>query len=100
MAASEAANEGVRLRKFVIEVGVFPNMGDHVHILCDNTATIANTRELRAHSVVKHILQQYHVIRDYVRDGKVRVCKVHMDLNSADPLTKPLPWAKFDHYRM
>jgi hypothetical protein len=74
-------------------------MGDPVDILCDNTTTIANTKELRAHSVVKHILQHYHVIRDYVRDGKVRVCKVHTDLNLTEPLMKPLPWAKFDPHR-
>jgi hypothetical protein len=56
MAASEAANEGVRLRKFVIDLGVFPSMSDAVDILCDNMAAIANTKELRAHSAVKHIL--------------------------------------------
>jgi hypothetical protein len=39
-------------------------MGDLVDILCDNTATIANTKELRDHFVVKHILQYYYVIRD------------------------------------
>jgi hypothetical protein len=44
--AFEAANEGVRLRKFVIELGVFPSMGDPVDILCDNTAAITNTRSL------------------------------------------------------
>jgi hypothetical protein len=96
MAASAAASQGVQLRKFVIEVGVFPSMGDHVDILCDNTAAIPNTKELRAHSVVKYILQHYNVIRDYVKDGKVRICKVHTDLNLADPLTKPLSRVKFD----
>jgi hypothetical protein len=68
-------------------------------ILCDNTANITNTKELRAHSIVKHILQHYHVIRDYVKDGKVRVCKVHTDLNLVDPLMKPLPRAMFDPHR-
>jgi hypothetical protein len=77
-------------------LGVFSSMCDPMDILYDNTATIANTKELRAHSVVKHILQHYHVIRDYVLDGKVRVCKAHTDLNLADPLVKPLPRAKFD----
>jgi hypothetical protein len=77
MAAAEAASEGVRLRKFAIELGVFPSMSDPVDILCDNTAAIANTKELRPHSVVKHILQHYHVIRDYVKNGKISVCKVH-----------------------
>jgi hypothetical protein len=91
MAASEAASEGVWLRKFVIKLGVFPSIDDLLNILCDNTAAIANTKDLRDHSVVKHILQHYHVIRDYVKDGKVRVCKVHTDLSIADPLTKPLP---------
>jgi hypothetical protein len=70
-----------------------------VDILCVNTTAIANTKELRARSVVKHILHHYHVIRDYVKDGKVKVCKVHTDLNIMDPLTKPLPWAKFDSHR-
>jgi hypothetical protein len=94
MAASKAANEGVRVCKFIIELGVFSSMGDPMDILCDNTAAIANTKELRAHFVVKHILQHYHVIRDYVKDSKVRVCKVHTNLTLADPLTKPLPRAK------
>jgi hypothetical protein len=66
---------------------VFPSMDDPVDILCDNTDAIANTKELRAHSVVKYILQHYHVIRDYVKDGKVKVCKVHTDLNIEEPLT-------------
>jgi hypothetical protein len=63
MAASDATSEGAWLRKFVIELGVFPSMGDPVDIFCDNTATIANTKELRSHSVVKHILQHYHIIQ-------------------------------------
>jgi hypothetical protein len=61
MAATESASEGVWLRKFVIELGVFPSMGDPVDILCDNMAAIANNKELRDHSVVKHILQHYHI---------------------------------------
>jgi hypothetical protein len=100
MAASEATSEGVRLRKFIIELAVFASMDDPVDIMCDNMASIANTKELRAHSVVKHILQHYHVIRSYVNDGKVKVCEVHTDLNIADPLTKPLPWEKFDPHRL
>jgi hypothetical protein len=65
---------------------VFPSMDDPVDILCDNTDAIANTKELRAHSVVKYILKHYHVIRDYVKDGKVKVCKGHTDLNIEEPL--------------
>jgi hypothetical protein len=99
MVVAEAANEGVWLRKFAIELGVFPSMCDPVNIFCDNTAAIANTKELRVHSTIKHILRRYHAIREYVKDGKVKVCKIHTDLNVVDPLTKPLPQAKFDMHR-
>jgi hypothetical protein len=74
-------------------------MRNSVNIFCDNTAAIANTKELRAHSIVNHILRRYHVIREYVKDGKVKVCKIHTDMSVADPLTKPLPQAKCDTHR-
>jgi hypothetical protein len=57
MAATNTASERFWLHKFVIELGVFPSMGDPVDIFCDNTAAIANTKELRAHSIVKHIIR-------------------------------------------
>jgi hypothetical protein len=56
MAAAEAANEGVWVRKFAIKLGVFPSLRNPVNIFCDNLAAIANTKELRAHSTFKHIL--------------------------------------------
>jgi hypothetical protein len=93
IAAADAANEAVWLQKFVIELGVFPRMHDPIHICCDDTTAITKAKELRAHSVDKPILRRYHVIRDYVKDGRIRICKVHMDQNVADPLTKPLPEA-------
>ena len=51
------------------------------------------------HSVAKHIPRRYHVVREYVQDGKVKVSKVHTDLNAADPLTKPLPREKHEQHR-
>ena len=56
IAAAEAANEAIWLRKFVIELGVFPGMQDPVNIYCDNTGAIANAKEPRSHSTAKHIL--------------------------------------------
>ena len=100
MAASEAANEAVWLRKFVIELGVFPSMQDPVTILCDNTGAIANAKEPRSHSTAKHILRRYHVIRQYVKENNIKICKVHTDLNVADSLTKPLPQAKHDQHQV
>jgi hypothetical protein len=53
---ADAANEAVWLQKFVIKLGMFSGMHDHVHIYCDDTAAIAKAKELRAHSVDKPIL--------------------------------------------
>jgi hypothetical protein len=93
---ADATNEAVWLQKFFLELGVLPGMRDPVHIYCDDMTTITETRELRAHSVDKPILRRYHVIRDYVKDGRIRICKAHIDLNGAEPLTNTLPLAKFD----
>ena len=90
IAAAEAVNEAVWLRKFIIELGVFPGMQDPVNIYCDNIGAIANAKEPRSHSTAKHILRRFHVIRQYIKEGDIKTCKVHKDLNVADPLTKPL----------
>jgi hypothetical protein len=54
MADAKVANEAVLLS--TIKLGVFPSMRDTLNIFCDNTASIANTKELMAHCTVKHIL--------------------------------------------
>ena len=99
VAAAEAANEAAWLMKFVKQLGVFLSARDPVTILCDNTGAIANAKEPRKHSTAKHILQRFHVIRDYIKKRRIQICKVHTDLNVTDPLTKPLPQAKHDQYQ-
>ena len=47
----------------------------------------------------KHIKRRFNSIRNYVQDGDIDICKVHTDLNVADPLTKPLPRAKHDQHQ-
>jgi hypothetical protein len=79
--------------------GVLPVMRDPVHIQCDDMSAITEIRELGTHSVDKHVLQRYHIIRDYVKDGRISIWKVQMDLNVAEPLVKILPLAKFDPHQ-
>ena len=38
----------------------------------------------------------YHLIRQFVDQGDIKLCKVHTDANIADPLTKPLPQPKHE----
>jgi hypothetical protein len=99
MAASEAAREGIWLKEFVTELGVVPNALDPMEIYCDNSGAIALAKEPRCHKTSKHIKRRFHQIRESVHVGDIRICKVHTDLNVADPLTKPLPRAKHDQHQ-
>jgi hypothetical protein len=96
---ADAAYEAIWIHKFVLEFGVLPGMRDRVNIYCDDTVAITKTRNLRAHSIDKPMLRRYHVIRDYVKDGRIRIFKVHTNLSVVEPLTKPLPLEKFDPHQ-
>ncbi|KAK1683853.1 hypothetical protein QYE76_044701 [Lolium multiflorum] len=99
IAASEASSEAVWMKRFIIELGVVPSALDPLVIYCDNMGAIANAQEPRSHKRLKHIKLRYHSIREYIEDGEVKICKVHTDLNVADPLTKALPRAKHDQHQ-
>ncbi|WVZ96895.1 hypothetical protein U9M48_042475 [Paspalum notatum var. saurae] len=96
IAASEAAKEVVWIRKFVSELGVVPSASCPLDLYCDNMGAIAQANDPRSHQKSKHILRRYHLIREIIDRGDVKICKVHTDLNVVDPLTKPLPQSKFE----
>ncbi|KAK1684190.1 hypothetical protein QYE76_045038 [Lolium multiflorum] len=97
--AAEASSEAVWMKRFIVELGVVPSALDPLIIYCDNMGAIANAQEPRSHKRLKHIKLRYHSIREYIEDGEVKICKVHTDLNVADPLTKALPRAKHDQHQ-
>jgi len=96
IAASEAAKEAVWIRKFVSELGVVPSASSLMDLYCDNSGAIAQAKEPRSHQKSKYILRRYHLIREIIDRGDVKICKVHRDLNIADPLTKPLSQQKHE----
>jgi hypothetical protein len=97
--ASEESKEGVWIKKFMIELGVVPSVQEPMEIYCENNGAIAQAKEPRSHQKNKHILCKYHLIREYVDEGEIKLCKIHTDLNVADPLTKPLSLAKHVQHR-
>ena len=54
--ASEAAKEGVWIRKFLIELGVFSNASSLLDLYCDNSGAIAQAKEPRNHQKSKNTL--------------------------------------------
>ncbi len=99
MAALEVAKEGVWMKQFMTDLGVVPSARNPITLLCDNTGAIALAKELRFHKKTRHIKRCFNLICDYVEGEDVNICKVHMDLNAGDPLTKPLPLAKRDQHQ-
>jgi hypothetical protein len=91
IAASEAAKEAVWIRNFLMALGVVQGASNPLDVYCDNNGAIAQAKEPRQHQKNKHILMRYHLIREFVEMGSVKLCKIHTDSNVADPLTKPLP---------
>jgi hypothetical protein len=96
IAASRAMKEGVWMRRFLIELGVFPNASNPLNLHYDNNGAIAQAKEPRNHQKNKHVLWKFHIIREFVRRDEIMMCKIHMYLNVADPLTKALPQPKHE----
>ena len=80
IAASKAGNEGVWIRKFLIEFGVFPNSSSLLDLYCDNSGAIAKAKEPRNHQKSKHIMRRFHLIREFIDHGEIKICKIHTDL--------------------
>ena len=87
------------MKEFISDLGAVPSASGPMKIFCDNTGAITLAKESRFHKRTKHIKRRFNSIRDLVKEGDIEICKIHTDLNVADPLTKPLPWAKHDQHQ-
>ncbi|KAI5392612.1 hypothetical protein KIW84_077130 [Lathyrus oleraceus] len=96
IAASNAEKGVVWIKKFISELGIVPSIVDPIGIYYDNNGAITQAKEPRSHRRSKHILRCYHLIREIIDRGDVKICKVPTLDNSADPLTKPLAQQKHD----
>ena len=98
IAASDAAKEGVWLKKFITDLGVVPSSEKPISLYCDNNGAIAQAKEPRSHQKSKHVLRRFHLIREIVTRGDVVVERVPFEDNIADPLTKPLSHFVFERH--
>jgi hypothetical protein len=96
IATSEATKEVFWIRNFVSELVVVPSTSSPIDLYCDNSGAMAQAKEPKAHKRAKHVLRCYHLIHEVIGRSDVKVCKVQMDHNVADPLTKPLPQPKHE----
>ncbi|KAL7137834.1 hypothetical protein ABFS83_10G120500 [Erythranthe nasuta] len=99
IAASDVSKEGSWIRKFIQELGVFPNASDPVRLYCENNGAVTQAKEPRAHQKSKHVLRKYHVIRGVIERGEVKLDRVTSEDNIADPFTKPLSGSVHEKHR-
>ncbi|KAL0288119.1 UNVERIFIED_CONTAM: Retrovirus-related Pol polyprotein from transposon TNT 1-94 [Sesamum calycinum] len=82
--------EAVWMKNYIQKLGVVPSIAEPVVIFYDNNGAIAQAKEPRSHHRSKHILRRYHLLREMVSKGEVRMDRVSSAENTADPLTKPM----------
>ena len=75
-----------------------PTAQSTITLHCDNSGAIANAKEPRRHKRGKHIERKYHLLREIVHRGDVKVSQIASEDNLADPFTKALTQRIFDQH--
>ena len=69
---------------------------DAVPLYCDNNGAITLTKESRSYQKFKHIKWRFHLIRDYLEKGYVKIKRVNTVDNATDSLIKSLSQQKIE----
>ena len=91
------SKKAIWIKNFTTELGVVLSIADPVELYCDNNGAIMQAKEPRSHQRSKHILRRFHLIRDIVKKD-VKMCKILIDNNVVDPLTKHMTQQKHDRH--
>nr|GEV03156.1 hypothetical protein [Tanacetum cinerariifolium] len=89
IAAFDASNEAVWVRKFISGLGV---------VNCDNTGAIAIANESGITKGFRHFRAKVHYLREVIEFGDIKLEKVHTDDNLANPFTKALAFPKHSEH--
>jgi hypothetical protein len=85
VAATEASKEMIWLQRFMEELG---KKKENIRLYCDNESSIHIANNLTFHSKTNHIQLRYHFIRSFLKDGKLKLEKIHTSQNPVVMLTK------------
>ena len=61
------------LKNFLMDLEMVPSAQSAITFFCDNSGAVANSKEPRSHKRGKHIERKYHLIREIVHRGDVKV---------------------------
>nr|GEY55150.1 hypothetical protein [Tanacetum cinerariifolium] len=91
-------DEAVWVRKFISGLGVVPIIKELISMYCDNTGGIAIANESGITKGAKHFRAKVHYLREVIEFGDIKLEKVHIDDNLADPFTKALAFPKHSEH--
>lgn len=94
IALHSASQEGVYLLNLLRELGVDIATVE-VKLLSDSMSALSLSSQAMYSSRTKHIATKYHLIRQLIESGRVRVNHVPTNLQLSDLLTKHLPKPQF-----
>ena len=99
IAASDATKKAVWLWKFINELRVAPSLDSPVLLYCNSTGAIDQAKESKSHQRTMHILRRYHLVREIVDWGDIKLQKIDEKENLANPFTKALDVKEFEDYK-
>ncbi|GJW71935.1 hypothetical protein Tco_0128852 [Tanacetum coccineum] len=89
-----ASKEVVWIRKFIYGLGVVPTIEESINTYCDNTGAIAIAKDHGVTKGARNFRTKVHYLQETIEMGDVRMEKVEIDDNLADPFTKALAFLK------
>nr|GEY08176.1 hypothetical protein [Tanacetum cinerariifolium] len=88
IAAFDAFNEAVWVRKFISGLGVVLTIEEPISMYCDNTGAIAIANESGITKGDRHFCAKVHYLQEVIKFGDIKLKNVHTYDNLADPFTK------------
>nr|GEZ26607.1 hypothetical protein [Tanacetum cinerariifolium] len=100
IAAFDASKEVVWLGKFIYGLGVVPSIEEPISMYYDNTEAIAIANGSGITKGARHFRAKVHYLRKVIEYGDIKLEKVHINDNLADPFTKALAFPKHSKHTM
>ncbi|GKA47302.1 retrotransposon protein, putative, ty1-copia subclass [Tanacetum coccineum] len=94
IAAFDASKEAVWIRKFISGLGIVPTIEEPISMYCDNTGAIAIAKDDGVTKGARHFRAKVHYLRETIKMGDVKIEKIDIDDNLADPFIKALAFPK------
>nr|GEY67137.1 retrotransposon protein, putative, Ty1-copia subclass [Tanacetum cinerariifolium] len=98
IAAFDASNEALWVRKFIYGLGVVSTIKEPISMYCDNTGAIAIANESGITKGSRHFYAKVHYLREVIEYGDIKLEKVHTNDNLDDPFTKALAFLKHSEH--